>query len=145
MAQQYGSDQLRALVSTALREAGRGDLYAVTAVGVKISTATRTALIPDLVVIDIAPKGTHCEAANVLLAVEVWSPAHTRAERETKVAAFAAAGVPSFWTLDEDDPLTAYRLEDGLYEVAVVGRPGMPAAVTAAPVPVTVGPAELRG
>jgi Uma2 family endonuclease len=144
MPHQYACDELRTLVATGLREAGRGDLYAVTAVGVNISTATRTALIPDLVVIGVPPKGTHCDATDVLLAVEIWSPSNTRAERETKMAAYAAAGVPSFWTLDEDDTLTAYRLKDGLYVVEAVGRPGMPAATTAAPVPITVDPADLR-
>jgi Uma2 family endonuclease len=144
MPHQYAGDELRTLVATALREAGRGDLYVVTGVGVNISSALRTALIPDLVVIDVPPRGTHCEAEHVKLVVEIWSPGNTRAERETKAAAYADASVPWFWTLDESDTLTTYRLKDGLYVVDAVGRPGMPATITAAPVPITVDPADLR-
>jgi hypothetical protein len=144
MPHQYAGDELRTLVATALREAGRGDLYAVTAVGVNISTATRTALIPDLAVIDIPPRGTHCEAKDVLLAVGIWSPSNSRAERETKMAASADAGVPWFWVLDEEDTLTTSRLEDGVYAVDTVARPGALTTITAAPVPITVDPAELR-
>jgi hypothetical protein len=81
-------------------------------------------------------------ADDVLLAVEVWSPGNTRAERETKEAAYAAAGVPFFWTLTADC-LTAYQLVNGGYAVEDELETSAAGRITAALVPVKLDLAEL--
>jgi Uma2 family endonuclease len=145
---QYSGDELRAVIKTALREARRSDLYAVTGAGVKISTAWRTALIPDLVVLKVRPVGVAVEADDLVLVVEVWSPGNTRTERETKMAAYAGAGVPFFWAMNQDriggSTVTAHYLENGRYVEELTAGPGTTVTIkVAAPVPVTFDPGDL--
>ncbi|WP_223198979.1 Uma2 family endonuclease [Solihabitans fulvus] len=144
---QHAGFALARLIFDAVRDAKRTDLHVVPAVGVEISSAMRTALIPDVVVLDTKPVGVSFHARNVVLAAEIWSPGNTRSERETKVAAYATAGVPFFWAVDQDRigtaSVTAYRLERGRYVEDTVARPGRTTTITAAPVPVAVDPAEL--
>jgi len=86
---------------------------------------------------------------NVVTAVaaEVWSPGNTRDERESKIIAYANAGVPYFWALNQnrfgDVSVTAYRLENGEYVEELTANPGETVTVKAAPVPVTFDPAVL--
>ncbi|MEV8436975.1 Uma2 family endonuclease [Actinosynnema sp. NPDC051121] len=128
--------------------AGRTDLHAVAGVGVKISSTLRTGLIPDIVVMDRPPAGASFPAEALRLAVEVWSPGNNRNEREAKMVAYAAAGVPFLWTISRkgEDPgleLVAHRLHDDQYLVENTVRSAGPTTITAAPVPITLDLADL--
>lgn len=112
---QYAGSELRIVLAEALRQSGRTDLYAITDVGVRISTGMRTALIPDVVVVNIKPLGTCFQTEDLELAVEVWSPGNTQGERETKAASYAHANVPYFWEISEDLMLVTHLLKDGQY------------------------------
>ena len=99
---------------------GNDRLHAVTGVGVEISTAIRTALIPDVALLNTLPTTTSFPASALLLAVEVWSPGNSAHERETKVAGYAIAGVPYLWTVElhgvrRAATLRAYELVGGVY------------------------------
>jgi Uma2 family endonuclease len=139
--------ELAVLLRDQLR-AARPDLHVVPAVNVEISTAWRTALIPDVVVLDRPRKGVSFPPESVVLVVEVWSPGNVREERETKLAGYAAAGVPFVWAIDQASQLraltlTAYRLDRGQYVTEDVVTAGQPATITAAPVPITLDLAHL--
>lgn len=146
---QAAAFHLAMLMRDALRGAERTDLHVVPAVNVRISTAWRTALIPDVVVLNRKPVGVSFAAEDLALVVEVWSPGNDRAERETKMAGYAAAGVPFLWTVDQPDDLrtvptlTAYRLEHGQYAEENTIQADGPATITAAPVPITLNLTEL--
>jgi Uma2 family endonuclease len=145
---QRAAFRLARLVEDAIQAAGRTDLHVVPAVNVRISTAWRTALIPDVVVLNTRPVGPSFAADALVLAVEVWSPGNSRAERDTKMASYAAAGVPFLWTIDQDQlcgpTLTAYRLEQGRYVEEMTVPASTTATITAAPVPVELDPADLQ-
>jgi hypothetical protein len=84
----------------------------------------------------------------VVRAVEIWSPGNPRAERETEMAGYAAAGVPFLWTLDQADQLrgltlTAYRLDHDQYAEENTLQAGTPAPITATPVPITLDLTDL--
>lgn len=139
--------KLAVQLDDALTAADRSDLYVVPAVNVEISTSWRTALIPDIVLLGVKPRGLCFAAADVRLVGEVWSPDNDQAERETKLAAYAHAGVPFVWTVDQDKlgapTVTTYRLDSGKYLEEMQIKPGAPATITAAPVPVRLDPAHL--
>jgi Uma2 family endonuclease len=139
---QLATLNLAVLLRAAVRAAERHDLHVVQAVNVKISSALRTALIPDVVILDRRPTGVSFPAEALALAVEVWSPGNTRAERETKMANYASAGVPYVWTIEQKGQLwlklTAHRLEDEAYVVEHTVQAEGPVTITAAPVPVMV-------
>ncbi|ONF73920.1 Uma2 family endonuclease [Amycolatopsis keratiniphila] len=97
---QYATGALYRALWDAVKAAGRTDLYPVLGVGVEITTALRTALIPDVALLRRPPTATSFPAEDLELAVEVWSPGNTAAERETKVAAYAEAGIPFLWLLE---------------------------------------------
>lgn len=99
---------------------GNDRLHAVSGIGVEISTAIRTALIPDVALLNTLPTTTSFPASALILAVEVWSPGNSAHERETKVAGYATAGVPYLWTVDlhairRTATLRAYELVGGVY------------------------------
>ncbi|MGH3860032.1 Uma2 family endonuclease [Actinokineospora sp.] len=132
------------IVKQALRAAERSDLFVAAAVNVRISTAWRTALIPDVVVLTRKPVGVSFGAEELVLAVEIWSPANRRAERDTEMA----AGVPFLWAIDQGDELrgwalVAYRLAEGRYVEENVVQAYKPATITASPVPVKLDLSEL--
>lgn len=145
---QYAAAELWQLLKTTFRDSGRVDLYVVPAVGVEISTAARTALIPDVVVLNTRPVGASFEAENLVLAAEVWSPGNTRGERESKISAYAIAGVPFFWAVNLDKvggiSVTAYRLDNGRYVEDLTAESGAEVTIKAAPEPVTFDPADLN-
>lgn len=145
---QYAGDQLRGVLSDALRKAGRTDLYAITGVGVRISAGMRTAVIPDVVVLNTKPLATCFRAEDLELAVEIWSPGNTQSERDTKTAVYAGAGVPFFWEISQDRmgslTLVTHVLKDGQYVTDLTAGPGTTVTVNAAPVPITVDPAVLH-
>ncbi len=136
------------VIEDALREGGRTDLHVVLGVGVEISTPWRTGLIPDVVVLNTRPVGARFLPENLVLAVEIWSPSNTRTERDTKAAAYAAADVPYFWTVNQDRvgamTVTAYELVDGTYVEQATAAPGGLTTIKAAPVPVELDTARLH-
>lgn len=116
------------------------------AVGVRISTPFRPALIPDLVVVKAGGHVPALEPADVLLAVAVWSAGKSNGEREIEMAAYAEAGVAHLW-LVETPPgkpvvFRGYRREDAKY-VEVVYAGGGETITAPGPVPVKINIAEL--
>ena len=145
---QLGAARLWHVLDAALRDAGRSDLHAVPGVGVNISYGFRTSLIPDIAILNTRPVETVFEAENLVMAVEIWSPGNTHGERESKIAAYAGAGVPFLWTAEFDRfgaelSVTAHRLVRGQYVAEVTAKPGVATTIEAAPVPVTFDPADL--
>lgn len=144
---QFVGARLWSYLESALRAAGRTDLYAVPAVGVAISSGWRTAVIPDIAVLNTRPIEATFRADQVELVIEIWSPGNPHSERLTKRAAYAGAGVAFFWTVEFDHQgmptIQPYRLSHGDYvaEKAVTG--GKSVTITAAPVPITLDPADL--
>ncbi|MFI5957312.1 Uma2 family endonuclease [Cryptosporangium sp. NPDC051539] len=67
----------------------------------------RTRLEPDVLVLRpgaiITPDSTFCWPGDVALAVEVVSPDSTVRDRVIKPAKYAAAGIPQYWRIEEDD------------------------------------------
>lgn len=108
-------------------------------VNVEISSAFRTALIPDVAVLNVEPHLVAFRLEYLVLAVEVWSPGNTNVERRTKLAGYAA-GVEYLWIVDLDDTgatVTTHRLRLGAYVPETVIKPGgLDTLVTSAPVPV---------
>ena len=134
------------LIWQAIRAANRRDLYVVPAVNVKISTAARTALIPDVVVLDTRPVELIFEPERMALAVEVWSPANSLREWDTKMAAYALAGVRYFWAVelrDNEAIVIAYELRRDGYVEVVTARPGWPTTIRASPVPIVLNASDL--
>ncbi len=107
----------------------------------------QTLLQPDVLVArraDVAATGDKRLEPAPLLVVEVTSPSTVMVDRGTKPLAFQAAGVPTYWLVDADEPgLTVLRLRDGVYVEEAVIR-GDEEYVTDDPFPVTVVPGALR-
>lgn len=76
-------------------------------------------------------------AEGVLVAVEVISPGSSRTDRVVKFAEYAEAGIPSYWLVDVEPPvsLSTYRLVEGEYELDAEGAEKV---VLAAPAPLTI-------
>lgn len=115
----------------------------------EISTANRTAVIPDFVVLDTPPVGPSFDPANVLLFGEIWSPGNTWSEQQRKFDSCAHAGIPYFWSVAQDRrgpvEVTAYRLEQGHYVAEVTVKLGDgPVTITASPAPVELDVVALR-
>ena len=106
-----------------LRNQLPGELLAVAEVEVVlVAQWPATVRSPDLVVVPTAIADTdpaRCQAEDVLLAVEVISPGSRKVDQVTKMYEYAEIGIPDYWILDIDGPvtLTAYRLIDGDYEI----------------------------
>jgi Uma2 family endonuclease len=129
---------------------GNDRLHAVTGVGIEISTAIRTALIPDVALLNTLPTTTSFPASALVLAVEIWSPGNNAHERETKVAGYAIAGVPYLWTVDlhavrRTATLRAYELVGGVYRERTPASPvdGDSRVVLLGPVDVSIDLAAL--
>jgi Uma2 family endonuclease len=108
-----------------------------------VALADDTVLQPDVLVARRADLTVRELPAAPVLAVEVLSPSTRRVDLMLKRSRFEAAGCPSYWVIDPDEPsLTAWELQDERYaEVAhVVGDQEFAART---PYPVTVGPARL--
>lgn len=103
----------------------------------------RTLFQPDLLVARRADVGPARLEHAPLLAVEVLSPSTRLIDSGLKRAAFARAGVASYWLVDPDRPgLTALRLEGDTYAVEA-DVTGDEAFVADAPFAVTVVPSAL--
>lgn len=144
---QYACFELAVLLRDALRSAGRTDLHVLPAVGVRISTPFRVAVIPDISIVTGGIEHTTFAAEDLALAVEIWSPGNTRAERDTKIAAYASARVPFLWILELPEGKPArfwgYTLGETGYRQEVFATDG--ASVKApCPVPVVIDTAQLR-
>jgi Uma2 family endonuclease len=80
-----------------------------------------------------------------LLAVEVLSPSTRRIDRMLKYARYEAAGCPSYWIVDPDEPaLTVFELRDDRYVEAehVIGDE---TCRVTRPFPVEIRPSDLHG
>lgn len=146
---QWAEGEIVSLLKSAVRQASRTELYALGGIGVEISTANRTAVIPDFAILDTPPTGTSFAPSNVLLVGEIWSPGNSWFEQQQKLNACARAGVPFFWSVAQDQrgptELVAYELEHGQYVPVVTVKAGEgPARVAAAPIPVEVDVSALR-
>ncbi|MET9492180.1 Uma2 family endonuclease [Nocardia sp. NPDC006630] len=144
---QYAAGELFVALRDAIRAAGRADLRVLPGVAVKISTAFRTGVIPDVAIVAADIDRTSYEADELVVAVEVWSPGNTREERDTKIAGYAAARVPYVWIVElpqgKPAKFCGYRLGETGYRQEVYAASGE--TVTApGPVPVVVDTASLR-
>jgi Uma2 family endonuclease len=104
-----------------------------------------TVRVPDLVVIPetiVATNPARCPAEDVLLAVEVISPGSRETDQLNKPFEYGTAGIPNYWILDLDGPvtLTAFQLVAGQYKI--VGKTSGTMELTE-PAPVTVDVAGL--
>jgi Uma2 family endonuclease len=105
--------------------------------------ATDTELQPDVLVARRDDLTARDLRAAPVLATEVLSPSTRRFDLHTKRARYEAAGTPSYWVVDPDEPsLTAWNLVDGGYvEVAHVS--GDEQYEARLPFPVRVTPSAL--
>ncbi len=80
-----------------------------------------TVRAPDIIITReacAAANPSRLEAADVLVAIEIISPGTGTTDRVTKRYEYADAGIPHYWLVDLDRPvtLTAYTLVDRNYE-----------------------------
>ncbi|MBG0563161.1 Uma2 family endonuclease [Actinoplanes aureus] len=76
--------------------------------------------IPDLTVWSRDPgDAVWYDADGLLLVIEIISPGSEAIDQVTKVAEYAAAGIPLYWTVARDaaNTVTMYRLAKNVYEV----------------------------
>jgi Uma2 family endonuclease len=91
------------------------------AVGLRIpgKTGGLGGRIPDLVVWSKAQTdGVWLPVGDVLLVVEIISPGIEAMDTVTKRAEYASAGIPQYWTIDQDaaQTVTMFRLDGAHYE-----------------------------
>ncbi|MGH3694300.1 MAG: Uma2 family endonuclease [Pseudonocardiaceae bacterium] len=103
-------------------------------------------LIPDLAVVTVPGLDlTVCEAADVILVVEITSPGNAAVDRAVKPQLYAQAGVPNYLRieLDEAGPRAlVHRLERDHYTQVTKVDPGQPLVMTE-PIAVTLDLAAL--
>ncbi|MEO3888931.1 Uma2 family endonuclease [Nonomuraea sp. B5E05] len=133
------------LLQTILHQAAPPHLKVFSTVNVRASD--KDFYIPDIVVVPkerarsvklmFAPE-------DVLLAVEVVSPTTKIRDRATKAAAYAAAGIPTYWRveLDEGPALYVHELDEGSYRGPSTHQAGDKVSLSA-PYPVSFDPADL--
>jgi Uma2 family endonuclease len=97
---QHATFHLARALFDALQAADRKDLHVLPGVAVRLSTPLRTGVVPDVAVVDCGIEHVAFEPENLVLAVEVWSRGNKQNERDTKVAAYANAGVPYLWIVE---------------------------------------------
>ena len=130
----------------ALQAAATPQFLVVEAVGVRLPDAT--VFVPDVLVVSrdvgLANRSGILDPGAVALVVEIVSPGSRTADRITKPALYARAGIPWFWRVElEDGPAVfAYRLEEGRYVPAGSAGPAERLAVTE-PFAVSLNPADL--
>jgi Uma2 family endonuclease len=76
--------------------------------------------IPDLIVWSKAQAdGVWLPVADVLLVVEIISPGSEATDTAAKPTEYAGAGIPQYWTVDQDaaQTVTMYRLDGDRYHV----------------------------
>jgi Uma2 family endonuclease len=131
-----------------LDRAAPAHLY-VSPVGLGVSVKGGASyLVPDIVVVRrsaIERGGPYLLPPDVLLAVEVMSPSNPDNDLVLKRHAYAAAGIPQYWLVDQKArTLTVLRLDEksGHYVDAVV-VPAGEAWKTDDPYPLSLDPAEF--
>ncbi|MEG8180526.1 Uma2 family endonuclease [Nocardia terpenica] len=146
---QHATFRLAMALDSAVTAAARSDLYVLPGVGVRLSAAFRTGVIPDVVVVNGDFDKASFGPEDVALAVEVWSPDNSRAERDTKIAAYAGARIPYLWIVELPSGRPAkfwgYRLDEtgSRYCQEVFAELGE-VVVAPAPIPVEVSTTDLR-
>jgi Uma2 family endonuclease len=109
-----------------------------------VALADDTEVQPDLIV---APRTQFTEKelpGPPLLAVEVLSPSTRRVDLLLKRDRLQAAGVPSYWLVDPDEPsVLVLELRDGVY-VEVARAVGEQECRVEQPYPLTIVPVQLR-
>ncbi|RSM73648.1 Uma2 family endonuclease [Kibdelosporangium aridum] len=112
---------------------------------VVFDTFPPTIRIPDLMVVPAAlgeDNPPRAYAKDALLVVEIISPGSRRMDRMTKLNEYAEAGIPDYWIVDLDAPvsITAFQLINGDYELNAEVEDVL--SVTT-PVPLTVNVRDL--
>jgi Uma2 family endonuclease len=119
----------------------------VEAMGVRLPDGT--VFIPDVLVAErevvVANHSGILDHDAVALVVEIVSPGSRTADRLTKPAVYAQAGIASFWRVELDDgpAVVAYHLEQGRYVETGIALPGKPLTIDR-PFPATIDPADLQ-
>ena len=108
-----------------------------------------TAFVPDLAVAQaqaVDEGGLYLGAGDIVLAAEIVSHSSRRMDRFTKPAAYAEAGVPHYWRIEQDQGprLFAYELSGEAYRLVAECPPGRPARVER-PFPLSFDPARWAG
>lgn len=97
------------------------DLASAPDVDVDIQLPTPVVRAPDLVVVRASALslGT-LTAGDVVLAVEILSPGSIRKDTKDKFHEYEEAGIPNYWVVDPQSPVTAtvYRLYEHGYEAS---------------------------
>lgn len=108
-----------------------------------VRLADATVFQPDLLVVDDAEFDRLDVPLQPRLVVEILSPSTSSIDRLLKFNKFQAAGCPSYWIVDPDEPrLTAWDLVDGTY-VCTGDVAGEDSWTSTLPYAVTVTPASL--
>ncbi len=136
------------LVAT-LSAAAPDDVEVLEAVGVVVPAGV---LVPDVVVAQAAAvhaAGRALAAADMLAVAEIVSPSSRTSDRRWKPEAYAEAGIGVFVRIElenaqQEPEVHVFALVDGVYAPTAVARGVTPADI-AAPFPVTLVPADLRG
>jgi len=96
------------------------DLCVLGEIDVDLQLATPVVRAPDLLIAKTSVFGQRglTTASDLVLAVEVLSPSSVRTDTVTKPVDYADAGIPNYWVIDPNSPVTAtvYHLVDGAYE-----------------------------
>lgn len=96
------------------------DLCAFGGVDVDLQLATPVVRAPDLLIArtSVFEQRGLATASDLLLAVEVISPSSVRTDTVTKPVDYADAGIPHYWVIDPNPPVTVtvYHLVDSAYE-----------------------------
>jgi Uma2 family endonuclease len=123
-------------------EAGCPDDLEVLCAPFDVALADDTVMVPDVIAARRSDYTDTDLPTAPVLAVEVLSPSTRRFDLMVKRSRFEAAGCPSFWVVDPDEPrLVAWDLDDGAYvEMAnVVGE----VFQATNPYPVVIRPVDL--
>jgi Uma2 family endonuclease len=95
-------------------------LLAIPEIDVQLEGVPTTVRVPDLVIVDMDAYDhtALARSSQVVVAVEVLSPGSVRTDTVVKLMEYADAGIPHFWLIDPEPPVTAtvYRLVDGEYQ-----------------------------
>ncbi len=98
-------------------------LTSLAGVEVVLTEHPLTIRVPDVIVACTEPDGSDPArylAADIRLAVEILSDGTRKVDRVLKFAEYAEAGIPRYWIIDIDGPVTlwSYVLVEGTYELA---------------------------
>lgn len=108
-----------------------------------LRVSERTALQPDLMVLDRALRFSGEITEPPVLAVEILSPSSRRTDLVRKPEALARFGVEHYWVIDPEHPaIREFRLVDGRYVTAQIVE-GEDLFSTELPFPVSFRPIDL--